>query len=67
MMILAKIGNSFEPEILEGLEQAVQEGLAEARQPKQIGLWQLAKKLFSQQSRRVLVLTACVVQSFGKH
>ena len=67
MMILAKIGNSFEPEILEGLEQAVQEGLAEARQPKPIGLWQLAKKLFSQQSRRVLVLTACVVQSVGKH
>ena len=66
MMILAKVGNLFEPEILEGLEQAVQEGLADARRPKPMGLWQLTKKLFSRQSRRVLVLTASVVQSLGK-
>jgi uncharacterized protein YjgD (DUF1641 family) len=66
MMILAKIADSFEPELLEGLEQGVQKGLAEARNPKPIGLWQLAKQLLSEQSRRVLVLTASVVQSVGK-
>jgi uncharacterized protein YjgD (DUF1641 family) len=66
MMILAKIANSFEPELLEGLEQAVQEGLSEARKPKPVGLWQLAKKLLSQESRRVLVATATILQSMGK-
>jgi len=37
MMILAKVANSFEPEILEAVEQAVQESLAEARKPKPLG------------------------------
>src|ERR1700747_3185892 len=31
MMTLAKIANSFEPEILEAVEQSVQESLTEAR------------------------------------
>jgi uncharacterized protein YjgD (DUF1641 family) len=66
LMIVAKIANSFEPELVEGLQQAVQEGLAEARKPKPLGLWQLMKKLLSQESRRVLVLTASILQSVGK-
>jgi uncharacterized protein YjgD (DUF1641 family) len=66
MMILVKIASSFEPELLEGVEQALQEGLAEARKPKPIGLWQLMKKLLSQESRRVLVATATILQSMGK-
>jgi uncharacterized protein YjgD (DUF1641 family) len=66
MMILVKIASSFEPELLEGVEQAVQEGLAEARKPKPMGLWQLIKKLLSQESRRVLVATATILQSVGK-
>jgi uncharacterized protein YjgD (DUF1641 family) len=66
MMILAKIANSFEPELLEGLEQAVQEGLTEARKPKPPGFWQLAKKLLSLEVRRVLVATATILQSVGK-
>ena len=66
LMILAKIADSFEPELLEDLELAVKEGLAEARNAKSVGLWQLARKLLSQQSRRVLVFAASVVQSVGK-
>jgi uncharacterized protein YjgD (DUF1641 family) len=66
LMILAKMAGALEPELLEGLEQGVQEGLAEAKKSKPIGLWQVIKKLIGQQSRRVLVLTACVVQSVGK-
>ena len=66
MMILAKVGNSFEPELLEGLEQAVQKGLAEARKPKPVGLWQLVEKLLSRESRRVLIATASILQSLGK-
>lgn len=44
MMILAKVANSFEPQILEALEQGVQEGLAEARKRNPIGFWQLGEK-----------------------
>jgi uncharacterized protein YjgD (DUF1641 family) len=66
LMILAKMAGALEPEVLEGLEQGVQEGLAEAKKPKPIGMWQLMTKLIGRQSRRVLVLTACVVQSVGK-
>ena len=66
MMILAKVANSFEPELLEALEQAVQKGLAEARKPKPVGLWQLVEKLLSRESRRVLVATAGILQSLGK-
>jgi uncharacterized protein YjgD (DUF1641 family) len=66
LMILAKVVNSFEPELLEGLEQAVQEGLAEARRPKPVGLWQLMKKLLGQESRRVLIATANMLQAVGK-
>jgi uncharacterized protein YjgD (DUF1641 family) len=66
LMILAKMAGALEPEVLEGLEQGVQEGLAEAKKSKPIGLWQLMTKLIGEQSRRVLVLTAFVVQSVGK-
>ena len=66
MMLLAKVANSFEPELLEGLEQAVQKGLAEARKPKPVGLWELAKKILSQESRRVLIATASILQAVGK-
>jgi uncharacterized protein YjgD (DUF1641 family) len=66
LMILAKVANSFEPEILEAVEQAVQESFAEARKPKPVGVWQLAKKLLSQESRRVLIATASMLQAIGK-
>jgi uncharacterized protein YjgD (DUF1641 family) len=66
MMILAKIANSFEPELLEQLEQAVQEGLIEARKPKPPGFWHLVKNLLSLEVRRVLVATASILQSVGK-
>jgi len=66
LMILAKIADGFEPEFLEGIERAVKIGLAEARDREPIGFWQLIKRLLSQPSRRVLGLTASVVQSVGK-
>jgi uncharacterized protein YjgD (DUF1641 family) len=66
MMILAKVANSFEPELLEALEQAVKEGVAEARKPKPVGLWEVVKTLFGQESRRVLIATATILQTVGK-
>jgi uncharacterized protein YjgD (DUF1641 family) len=66
VMILANIANAFEPELLEGLEQAVKEGLAEAQKPKPVGLWEVVQKLFSQESRRVLIATASILEAVGK-
>jgi uncharacterized protein YjgD (DUF1641 family) len=66
LMILAKVANSFEPEILEAVEQAVQESFAEARKRKPVRLWQLMTKLLSQESRRVLIATATILQAVGK-
>jgi uncharacterized protein YjgD (DUF1641 family) len=65
-MILAKVANAFEPELLEGLEQAVREGLVEARKAKPAGLWQILRTVLSQESRRVLVLAVGILQSIGK-
>jgi len=66
LMILAKVANSFEPEILEALEQGVQESLTEARKPNPIGFWQLAKRMLGQESRHVLIATATILQAVGK-
>jgi uncharacterized protein YjgD (DUF1641 family) len=66
LMILAKIANSLEPEILEALEQGAQEGLAGARKPNPIGFWQTPKRMLGQESRRVLIATATILQAVGK-
>jgi uncharacterized protein YjgD (DUF1641 family) len=66
LTILAKIGDSIDPELLEALERAVPEGLAEAKKSKPLGIWQLLKKLCSRDTRRVLIATACILQSAGK-
>ena len=65
-MIIAKIADAIDPNLLESLERAVPEGLAEAQKPKPLGYWQLLKKLLSRDTRRVLVAGACVLESLGK-
>jgi uncharacterized protein YjgD (DUF1641 family) len=44
----------------------VPEGLAEARKPKPVGLLSVLRKLLSQDTRRVLVATAFILESLGK-
>ena len=66
LMILAKILDGIEPELLEGLERAVPAGLAEAQNAKPLGFWLLLRKLCSRDTRRVLIATACILQSLGK-
>jgi uncharacterized protein YjgD (DUF1641 family) len=66
-MILAKIADAIDPNLLESLERAVPEALAEAQKPKPLGNWQLLKKLLSRDTRRVLVAGACVLESLGKN
>jgi uncharacterized protein YjgD (DUF1641 family) len=66
MMILAKVANAFEPELLESFDQAVKEGLAEARNSKPIALWQLVQKLLSRETRRVLIATVSILEAVGR-
>ncbi len=65
-IILAKLANTVDLTLLEGLERAVPEGLAEAAKPRPMGLFSILKKLVSRDSRRVLVATACLLESLGK-
>jgi uncharacterized protein YjgD (DUF1641 family) len=64
-MILIKVADLFPPELLESVEEGVKKGLVESQKPKPFGLWQLAKKLLSEETRRVLILTATILQSMG--
>jgi uncharacterized protein YjgD (DUF1641 family) len=43
-MILTRIAGTLEPELLEALAQALPEGLAQAKTPEPLGLWNLLKK-----------------------
>ncbi|MBV8214638.1 MAG: hypothetical protein JOZ08_15605, partial [Verrucomicrobia bacterium] len=66
VIILANVADAIEPELLEALRPAIQEGLAEARKAKPPGIWHVSKMLLSKQTWRVLVLAASVLQSIGK-
>jgi uncharacterized protein YjgD (DUF1641 family) len=66
LMVLARILDGIKPELLEGLERATREGMAEAIKPVPPGFLQLLKRLFSRQTRRVIATMACVLESFGK-
>ena len=66
LIILANVADTLEPELLESLQPAIKQGLTEARKPNPHGFWQIAKMLLSQQSRRVMILAATIMQSVGK-
>jgi uncharacterized protein YjgD (DUF1641 family) len=66
LIILANVADSFEPEFLECLQPAIKQGLSEARKANPHGFWQIAKMLLSQQSRRVMILAANIMECVGK-
>jgi uncharacterized protein YjgD (DUF1641 family) len=65
-VILAKLANTVDHALLEGLERAVPEGLAEAAKTEPMGIFSILKKLVSRDSRRVLVAAVCVLEAVGK-
>jgi|HubBroStandDraft_6_1064221.scaffolds.fasta_scaffold1051182_1 uncharacterized protein YjgD (DUF1641 family) len=65
-MILTRIAGTLEPELLEALAQALPEGMAQAKMPEPLGLWNLLKKLSSQDGRRALTALTGVLESLGK-
>jgi uncharacterized protein YjgD (DUF1641 family) len=66
LLILSKIVFTLEPELLENIAQAVPNSLAVAKQQKPLTLWQLFKKMCSQDTRRALSAMLGVLESFGK-
>src|SRR5881628_3750046 len=54
LLILSKVAFTLEPELLEDIAQAVPNSLAQARKQKPLNLWQLFKKMCSQDTRRSL-------------
>ena len=65
-MILAKITDSLDPQLLEAFARAVPEALAEAGKPKPLGLFSVVRKLLSDDTRRVLIATASILESLGR-
>jgi uncharacterized protein YjgD (DUF1641 family) len=65
-MILTRIAGTLEPELLEALAEALPEGMAQAKMPEPLGLWNLLKKLSSQDGRRALTALTGVLESLGK-
>src|SRR3989442_12887467 len=66
LLILSKVMFTLEPELLEDIARAVPNSLAQAKEQEPLSLWQLFKKMCSQDTRRALSATLGMVESFGK-
>src|SRR5882672_5240139 len=66
LLILSKVVFTLEPELLENITQAVPDSLARAREQKPLNLWQMFKKMCSQDTRRALSAMLGLLESFGK-
>src|SRR2546427_7814548 len=66
LLILSKVAFTLEPELLENFANAVPNSLAQAREQKPLSLWQMFKKMCSQDTRRALNAMLGVVESFGE-
>jgi uncharacterized protein YjgD (DUF1641 family) len=66
LIILAKMADSLEPELLEKLARAVPESLAQAKTEKPLGMWQMLKKMGSRDTRRALTLMVRLTEALGK-
>src|SRR6266446_5976801 len=66
LLILSKVMFMLEPALLEDIVTAVPSNLAQAREQKPLTLWQMFKKMCSQDTRRALSAMLGVLASFGK-
>ncbi len=66
LLILSKVMFTLEPELLENIAKAVPNSLDQAREQKPLSLWQMFKKMCSQDTRRALSAMLGVLESFGK-
>jgi uncharacterized protein YjgD (DUF1641 family) len=66
LIILSKILGTIEPELVEGFARSLPEALTKKPESKPPSLWQLLKKMFSQDTRRALGAMLEIFESFGK-
>src|SRR5258706_3915482 len=66
LLILSKVMFALEPALLEDVVTAVPNSLAQAREQKPLSLWQMLKKMCSQDTRRALTSMLGIAESFGK-
>ena len=66
LLILSKVVFMLEPALLENIVTAVPNSLAQAREQKPLSLWQMFKKMCSQDTRRALSAMLGLLESFGK-
>ena len=66
LLILSKVAFTLEPALLEDIVTAVPNSLAHARAKKPLSLWQMFKKMSSQDTRRALSAMVGLLESFGK-
>ena len=66
LIILAKIADGVDPELLEKLAKVVPETLVQAKTEKPLGTFQLLKKLGGQDARRALTVMTRVLEALGK-
>src|SRR6266700_2122030 len=66
LLILSKIMFTLEPALLEDIVTAVPKSLAQAKEQKPLSLWQMFRKMCSQDTRRALSAMLGLLESFGK-
>src|SRR2546426_7176829 len=66
LLILSKVAFALEPQLLEDIVTALPGNLAQARKQKPLSLWQMFKKMCSQDTRRALSAMVGLLESFGK-
>src|SRR6266699_562146 len=66
LLILSKVVFTLEPALLEDIGNAVPDCLARASEQKPLSLWQMFKKMCSQDTRRALSAMLGIVEAFGK-
>lgn len=65
LIILGKLVGTFDPQVLNGMAHAIPEGMA-AGTGKPLGIWDMLKKLFSEDTRRAVSVLVCLLESMGK-
>jgi uncharacterized protein YjgD (DUF1641 family) len=65
LLILSKIAFTLEPALLEDIVTGLPSSLAQAREQKPPSLWQMFKKMCSQDTRRALSAMLGLLETFG--
>ncbi|MBV9391521.1 MAG: DUF1641 domain-containing protein [Verrucomicrobia bacterium] len=66
VIVILKILDGIEPELLEGLARGIPKGIAEAKRARTVGFFKVLARLFNRNTLRVLTVLTSVLDSLGK-